>query len=137
MEHNNNNNMSSSQDEISLFLHQILLRSSSSSSMPGSINQLQDGKISALDSTSRSNHAINVTSSSVGAGGGGLSGNDTDEYDCESEVLLLLFSTLQVSTFLFMYSCGVPSFYIFFITKYLLLILLEYYHKIMTLFLFF
>jgi len=84
MEHNQNiNNMSSSQDEISLFLHQILLRSSSSSSMPaGSVNSnpLQDGKISALDSTSRPNHA----SSSVG---GGLSGNDTDEYDCESEVL--------------------------------------------------
>jgi len=130
MEHNTNNNnmaqfdknMSASQDEISLFLHQILLRSSSSSSMPGSINQLQDGKISALDSTSRPNHALNVTSSSVG---GGLSGNDTDEYDCESEVLLLLFSTLQLSTFLFMYSCGVASFYIFFITKYILLILLE------------
>ncbi|CAJ2646167.1 unnamed protein product [Trifolium pratense] len=78
---------SSSQDEISLFLRQILLRSSSSSSMPGS-NPLQDGNISLFDSTFRPNHPLNVSSSSVaggGGGGGGLSGNDTDEYDCESE----------------------------------------------------
>ncbi|WJX60728.1 hypothetical protein P8452_45903 [Trifolium repens] len=76
----------SSQDEISLFLHQILLRSSS---MPGSINSnpLQDGNISPFHSTFRPNHPLNVSSSSVagGGGGGGLSGNDTDEYDCESE----------------------------------------------------
>jgi hypothetical protein len=74
----------SSQDEISLFLHQILLRSSS---MPGSINSnpLQDGNISPFHSTFTPNHPLNVSSSSI-AGGGGLSGNDTDEYDCESEV---------------------------------------------------
>jgi hypothetical protein len=79
----------SSQDEISLFLHQILLRSSS---MPGSINSnpLQDGNISPFHSTFRPNHPLNVSSSSVagGGGGGGLSGNDTDEYDCESEVYI-------------------------------------------------
>jgi hypothetical protein len=109
MEHNNNmarfdKNMSSSQDEISLFLHQILLRSSSSSSMQGSINQLQDGKISAFDSTSRPNHALNVSSSSVGAGG--LSGNDTDEYDCESEVLFITIfysSSFNLSFYVFMW----------------------------------
>ncbi|CAI8588887.1 unnamed protein product [Vicia faba] len=72
---------SSSQDDISLFLHQILLRSSSSSSssshpMPGSIlsNPLQHANISPLHPTARPNPS-----------GGGLSGNDTDEYDCESE----------------------------------------------------
>jgi hypothetical protein len=77
----------SSQDEISLFLHQILLRSSS---MPGSINSnpLQDGNISPFHSTFTPNHPLNVVSSSSVAGGGGLSGNDTDEYDCESEVYI-------------------------------------------------
>ncbi|KAL1316239.1 hypothetical protein HN51_068466 [Arachis hypogaea] len=102
---------SSSQDEISLFLRQILLRSSqphqdsppppqqqqqlpssSSSSCFPSTSQLQDGKISALGSTRAGflsassmkghggNSAPNVSSSSVG-----LSANDTDDYDCESE----------------------------------------------------
>ncbi|XP_057762632.1 transcription factor SPATULA-like [Arachis stenosperma] len=103
---------SSSQDEISLFLRQILLRSSqphqdsppppqqqqqqlpssSSSSCFPSTSQLQDGKISALGSTPAGflsassmkghggNSAPNVSSSSVG-----LSANDTDDYDCESE----------------------------------------------------
>ncbi|XP_061341497.1 transcription factor SPATULA [Gastrolobium bilobum] len=94
---------SSSQDEISLFLRQILLRSSSSSSMPGSCNSnavnaqpsfpsssLQDGKISALDSSAGVNtcssikgqggSAANVSSSSVA-----VSENETDDYDCESE----------------------------------------------------
>ncbi|KAK7307638.1 hypothetical protein VNO77_40880 [Canavalia gladiata] len=95
---------SSSQDEISLFLRQILLRSSSSSSSPGSsINALpsftsstlQDGnKISALDSTAvvttsfgtyssikpQGASAANVSSSSIG-----VSENDNDDYDCESE----------------------------------------------------
>ncbi|KAK7406530.1 hypothetical protein VNO78_08157 [Psophocarpus tetragonolobus] len=103
------NNLSS-QDEISLFLRQILLRSSSSShSMPGSSNsthqnvnahpsfaalQLQDGKISTLDSTAsfvsasatcsyikpHPASAANVSSSSVG-----VSENENDDYDCESE----------------------------------------------------
>ncbi|CAL5187872.1 unnamed protein product [Lathyrus oleraceus] len=75
---------SSSQDDISLFLHQILLRSSSSSSssshlMPGSIlsNPLQHANISPLHPITRPNPSSSV--------GGGLSGNDTDEYDCESE----------------------------------------------------
>jgi hypothetical protein len=117
----------SSQDEISLFLHQILLRSSS---MPGSINSnpLQDGNISPFHSTFTPNHPLNVVSSSSVAGGGGLSGNDTDEYDCESEVvynILISSSTFhQVSTFLsihvyliFLYWGGVPSFYIFFQPK--------------------
>ncbi|XP_073220182.1 transcription factor SPATULA isoform X1 [Cicer arietinum] len=69
---NNNNNISSSQDEISLFLHQILLRSSSSSSssQPHNSMPLQDGNISPLH--------FNLSSSSLG-------GNDTDDYDCESE----------------------------------------------------
>jgi hypothetical protein len=83
-------NNNSSQDEISIFLQQIILRSSSSSSMPGSINSnpLQDGNISPFHSTFTPNHPLNVVSSSsiAGGGGGGLSGNDTDEYDCESEV---------------------------------------------------
>ncbi|TKY70587.1 Transcription factor SPATULA [Spatholobus suberectus] len=98
----------SSQDEISLFLRQILLRSSSSSSshsMPGSCNPnaahpsftaspLQDGKISALDSNAsfvsgsgactsikgQGASAANVSSSSVG-----VSENENDDYDCESE----------------------------------------------------
>lgn len=81
------NNLSSSQDEISLFLRQILLRSSSSSSSNAS--PLHHGKISAIGSTL----AANVSSSSLG-----LSGNDTDDYDCESEVLLL--KPLNVFTFL-------------------------------------
>jgi hypothetical protein len=102
-------NNNSSQDEISIFLQQILLRSSSSSSMPGSINSnpLQDGP---FHSTFTPNHPLNVSSSSVaGGGGGGLSGNDTDEYDCESEVvynILISSSTFhQVSTFLSFYTC--------------------------------
>ncbi|RDY09690.1 Transcription factor SPATULA, partial [Mucuna pruriens] len=96
----------SSQDEISLFLRQILLRSSPSSashSIPGSCNSnavhqnvnthpsftaspLQDGKISTLDSTAsfvikpQPAFAANVSSSSFG-----VSENENDDYDCESE----------------------------------------------------
>ncbi|XP_027362235.1 transcription factor SPATULA [Abrus precatorius] len=90
---------SSSQDEISLFLRQILLRSSSSSHpIPGSCNHnasqqntinahpylisspLHDGKISPLDSAAAGGSAANVSSSSVG-----VSENENDDYDCESE----------------------------------------------------
>ncbi|KAL2348381.1 hypothetical protein Fmac_002381 [Flemingia macrophylla] len=84
----------SSQDDISLFLRQILLRSSPSSShsMPGSNAPLNahpsfsDGKISPLHSTAsfgiHPHHlsAANVSSSSVG-----VSENENDDYDCESE----------------------------------------------------
>lgn len=120
-------NLSShSQDEISLFLRQIILRSSSSPSshsMPGSCNSnathhninvqpslipspFQDAKISPLDSTASgacsffkghraSSSAANVSTSSVG-----VSENENDDYDCESEVYITLlcyyfFSTLQ------------------------------------------
>ncbi|MED6210642.1 hypothetical protein PIB30_066088 [Stylosanthes scabra] len=98
---------SSSQDEISLFLRQILLRSSlphqdappqqqhpssSSSSCFPSTSHLQDAKISPLGSSTAAflsasalkghggNSAPIVSSSSVG-----VSVNDTDDYDCESE----------------------------------------------------
>jgi hypothetical protein len=98
-------NNNSSQDEISIFLQQIILRSSSSSSMPGSINSnpLQDGNISPFHSTFTPNHPLNVVSSSSVAGGGGLSGNDTDEYDCESEVYINIINFQPF--FLSFYTC--------------------------------
>ncbi|KAL4644793.1 hypothetical protein ACB092_02G189500 [Castanea dentata] len=94
----------SAPDEISLFLHQILLRSSPSSSsslMANTVKQgtsnvnpdrtcrsalLQDG-ISAVESLSGVSTGFggvflsNVSTSSLG----GASENETDEYDCESE----------------------------------------------------
>ncbi|KAI4386678.1 hypothetical protein MLD38_004590 [Melastoma candidum] len=75
------------QDEISLFLHQVLLRSSSNhprrpeahrpafSSSPAAVAGYFLGSVGA-----------NACPSSV-VGGGGVSENDADEYDCESEGL--------------------------------------------------
>ena len=104
---------SSSQDEISLFLRQILLRSSSSaasssqahnanaaqenaphpsssySSFPSS-SPLRDGKISALGSSPGFLSASGAYGSMKGQSGSAanvsVSENDTDDYDCESEV---------------------------------------------------
>ncbi|XP_029127609.1 transcription factor SPATULA isoform X2 [Cajanus cajan] len=95
----------SSQDEISLFLRQILLRSSPSSSssshfMPGSNaphhnlnahpsfspSPLQDGKIPALDSTaSFAIKPLHVSAANVSSSPVGVSENENDDYDCESE----------------------------------------------------
>ncbi|KAE9606785.1 hypothetical protein Lal_00026273 [Lupinus albus] len=85
-------NLSTSHDEISIFLRQILLRSSSSSS--SHVNNSN----SILPESFSSNHDDNKIFT-VGAGGTtnsmathvsikgqqGLSENDTDDYDCESE----------------------------------------------------
>ncbi|EXB54378.1 Transcription factor SPATULA [Morus notabilis] len=75
---------SAATDEISLFLQQILVRSSSS--VPENLSSLcrpelvGDG-ISAVDySVAAKATAVNVSSSSLGA-----SENENDEYDCESE----------------------------------------------------
>ena len=94
-------------DEISLFLHQILLRSSSSSSVaaglfgssaaasaPENLSRPRGGEISAVDSPTAGclaafasgPIAANVTSSSPL----GPSETENDEYDCESEVILSL-----------------------------------------------
>ncbi|XP_061336714.1 transcription factor SPATULA-like [Gastrolobium bilobum] len=95
-------NMSSStQDEISLFLRQILLRSSSSSLTthvpPNSMkNTLQDG-VSPLDSTTgirTSNRAF--FSGSASRVSVVASENETDDYDCESEEGEALAEEVQV-----------------------------------------
>ncbi|KAG6666229.1 hypothetical protein I3843_01G016000 [Carya illinoinensis] len=95
-------------DEISLFLHQILLRSSSSSSpfvsntgkqaqlcdsdvLPGNPHRsscrsalVQDG-ISAVESSSAMSTGSGVFLSNLSTSSLGASENETDEYDCESE----------------------------------------------------
>ncbi|KAF5463778.1 hypothetical protein F2P56_013912 [Juglans regia] len=95
-------------DEISLFLHQILLRSSSSSSpfvsntgkqaqlcdsdvLPGNPDRslcrsalVQDG-ISAVESSSAMSTGSGVFLSNLSTSSLGASENETDEYDCESE----------------------------------------------------
>ncbi|XP_057449535.1 transcription factor SPATULA-like isoform X2 [Lotus japonicus] len=72
---------SSSQDEISLFLRQILLRSSSNPNMPPSSNSpLHTTAGAYLSASSQPLPAANVSSSSLG-----VSENEADEYDCESE----------------------------------------------------
>jgi hypothetical protein len=116
---------SSTSDEISLFVHQILLGSSSSSSsssmmahaaeraqlynsmvMPGNPDLscrsalVQDGisgveSSSVVSTTGSGAFLSNVSTSSLGA-----SENETDEYDCESEVIVLL---IKVWTFLFVW----------------------------------
>jgi hypothetical protein len=116
---------SSTSDEISLFVHQILLGSSSSSSsssmmahaaeraqlynsmvMPGNPDLscrsalVQDGisgveSSSGVSTTGSGAFLSNVSTSSLGA-----SENETDEYDCESEVIVLL---IKVWTFLFVW----------------------------------
>ncbi|KAH1157732.1 hypothetical protein AAZX31_11G053300 [Glycine max] len=104
----------SSQDEISLFLRQILLRSSSPShSMPAgsctsnaaqqnvnahhpsfTASQLQDGKILAVDSTASfvsgsaacsSFKGHGASAANVSSSSAGVSENENDDYDCESE----------------------------------------------------
>ncbi|XP_057445591.1 transcription factor SPATULA-like [Lotus japonicus] len=73
---------SSSQDEISLFLRQILLCSSSSSNpnMPPSSNSPLHSTAGAfLSAPPHPLPAANVSSSSLG-----ISENEADEYDCES-----------------------------------------------------
>lgn len=79
---------SSATDEISLFLQQILVRSSPPENLSRLCRkQLVGDGISAVDSTGgyllASTTAANVSSSSVG----GASENENDEYDCESEVI--------------------------------------------------
>ena len=79
---------SSATDEISLFLQQILVRSSPPENRSRLCRkQLVGDGISAVDSTGgyllASTTAANVSSSSVG----GASENENDEYDCESEVI--------------------------------------------------
>jgi hypothetical protein len=122
---------SSTSDEISLFVHQILLGSSSSSSssslmghtgeraqlynskvFPGNPDLscrsalVQDG-ISGLESSSGvSTTGSGVFLSNVSTSSLGASENETDEYDCESEVIVLL---IKVWTFLFVWllrKCG-------------------------------
>lgn len=77
---------SSATDEISLFLQQILVRSSPPENLSRLCRkQLVGDGISAVDSTGgyllASTTAANVSSYSVG----GASENENDEYDCESE----------------------------------------------------
>ncbi|GAV67746.1 HLH domain-containing protein [Cephalotus follicularis] len=91
------NQLPSSSDEISLFLRQILVRSSSSSPAAGGPQQGQSCKLTTPESeqwSSRSPCAKDAMISAVESSGAYLAGNvrgsaasenETDEYDCESE----------------------------------------------------
>ncbi|KAI4381647.1 hypothetical protein MLD38_007704 [Melastoma candidum] len=84
------------QDEISLFLHQVLLRSSSSHPRRPDAHHTTFSSSSSSCTPASSSAAVagyffgsvaaNACPSSV-VGGGGVSENEGDEYDCESEGL--------------------------------------------------
>lgn len=117
------------QDEISLFLRQILLRSSSTSAQNTSLTGLspslenahtshrsslfQDA-ISAVDSSVGVRASNNVFLSSLGgssvnipSSSFGVSENEFDEYDCESEVM---FQVLKFQAFVSIMSLCLSGF---------------------------